>query len=162
MTFCEDLHDLLCDAARDTFQAYGTVAQLLHAVSMSTNPQLGAVLGLTGYELNCTVLVVADPITLSTTNPTPNVADSKWLGEATNQIAGRFKNELARRGIDVAMAVPVVLSATRLVPMVRNSTEPIHLRIEHAYMTIWLEYEGELELPEPRCEVTREGEALLF
>lgn len=163
MTLSEQLHEMLYRVSCDVFAAYGAQPHPVTEPEVQAELQYSCVLGITGAELGGSILVVVEPSVLSATNPTPAVSDAKWLAELTNQLVGRFKNELVRRGVDVALAIPVVLSATKLVPLVDGAMEPVVLRVGAGQIAIWLEYEGEPVLAvSDQHLVPCEGEALMF
>lgn len=161
MTLSSQLHDLLASVTCDLFHAYGVAAHVTSAEPAPMDEHLCSVLGVTGEEFSGSVLIVVEARVLAASNPTPEVPDAKWLAEVTNQVVGRFKNELVRRGVDVALAIPVVLRATKLLPLMSDGT-PVRLEVGGGAMSLWLEYEGNPELRDAVADVPREGEALMF
>ncbi|MFT3696746.1 MAG: chemotaxis protein CheX [Kofleriaceae bacterium] len=156
------LHDLLGDAARDMFTSCGETVASSEPHDHS-GQQYGGVLGIIGNDLSGSALIVVEASVLVATNPAPDIPVAKWLAELTNQIVGRFKNELLRRGVEVWLAIPTVLRATKLTPLMQNAIEPIHLRVGSGAVTLWLEFEGSPTLAEPvEAEAAREGDALMF
>jgi hypothetical protein len=111
-------------------------------------------------------VISATEAAIADSNPIRDGATRAWVAELTNQIVGRFKNELFRRGVEVAMSIPVVLTATQLTPLPQTHLDPTRLAVGEGFITIWLETEAEdgLELAEPTADtmMAAEGEAMLF
>ena len=111
-------------------------------------------------------MISATEAAIADSNPIRDGATRAWVAELTNQIVGRFKNELFRRGVEVAMSIPVVLTATQLTPLPQTHLDPTRLAVGEGFLTIWLETEAEpgLELAEPTADtmMAAEGEAMLF
>ena len=155
------LRQLLGDSANALFTDYSVASEVVEAASDDPH-QLCGILGFTGDLLCGTVIISATEPAVADSNPVAGPL-SKWLAELTNQIVGRFKNDLLRRGVDVSMSVPVVLSATRLVPIPQHPVLPLHLKVGSGSMTLWLEVEGDVVLQAPdESEMAREGEAMMF
>jgi CheY-specific phosphatase CheX len=160
--FERTMRDVLTSSATELFADYSVACRSTEEAAEQTQ-QLCGILGFTGDQLCGSVIIVASPEALSATNPSPDVAITRWLSELTNQVVGRFKNELLRRGVDVTMSVPVVLSATRMEPVLQNPIAPIHLAVAAGSLSIWLELEGSVVLQAPTdVDFPREGEALMF
>jgi hypothetical protein len=111
-------------------------------------------------------VIAATHEVIAASNPIRDGATRGWVAELTNQLVGRFKNALFRHGVEVAMSIPVVLTATQLMPLPHTQIQPIRLVTEGGSVTIWLELEAEagLELTEPSADsaIAAEGEAMLF
>ena len=157
------LGELLAAKAHELFAAYG--------VTCTTAPereeeedQICAVLGFTGDHLHGSVIVVVSAITIAQSNPSPGSGSSAWASELTNQLLGRFKNELFRYSIDVTMSIPIVLTAMRVQPLPRHAFQPVHLAAGSGTMMLWLLAEGDAELAEtPIGEpVAAEGVMMMF
>ena len=158
-----DLRELLATKACELFAAYNVPCEAADDAPKE-ELQLCGVLGFAGERVCGAVVVAASGGALAASNPVRPEASRGWSAELTNQLVGRFKNELRRRGIDVAISIPVVFAATRLVPMPSLPIEPIHLVVGDGAATIWLELEGDVELlaSDLQEEVGVEGDILLF
>lgn len=159
------LHTLLADKATELFNDYGVTCIARDAEPLAER-QLCGILGFTGDQLCGSVVIAATAPAVACSNPIQDGATRAWVAELTNQLVGRFKNALFRGGIEVAMSVPVVLTATTLAPMPQDQTKPIFFAVGEGTMTVWLEFEATagLELGEPSADaaMAAEGEAMLF
>jgi hypothetical protein len=163
------LHDtlraILTSKAHELFADYGVMCSA-ESLPPDDCRLLCGILGFTGDRLCGSVIVSATEDAIACSNPIGDGATRGWVAELTNQLVGRFKNALFRRGVDVAMSIPVVLTATRLMPLPHNQLEPTRLAVGTGFLTIWLEVEAEagLELAEPTADTktASEGDAMLF
>jgi len=156
------LRQILVETTGELFAAYGVSTDVVGAAAMD-NQTLCGVLGFTGDAICGSVVIAASPEAVAASNPIEGAPATQWLSELTNQIVGRFKNSLVRRGVDIWISIPVVLNATRLVPVVQPAVEPIYMHVGGARFTIWLEVEGDVTLNPPIDNgMLSEGEALLF
>lgn len=161
----ETLREMLAGKATELFTDYGVNCQPAEAPN-DGGRQLCGVLGFTGDRLCGSVVISATHEAVASSNPIGDGATRGWVAELTNQLVGRFKNALLRHGVEVAMSVPVVLTATQLMPLPQTQIGATRLAIGSGFMTIWLEIEAEagLELAEPSADsaIAAEGEAMLF
>jgi len=161
----ETLRELLATKAYELFADYGVPCQPTDEASDGSR-ELCGVLGFTGDKLCGSVVISATPDAIASSNPIGDGATRGWVAELTNQLVGRFKNALLRHGVEVAMSIPVVLTATQLTPLPQTQLAATRLAVGNGSLTIWLEIEAEagLELAEPSADsaVAAEGEAMLF
>ena len=158
--------DLTGECCVELFAAYG-VALNSHAAEFIVSEEilLSGVIGFVGPTLRGTCLLVGNrsPIELSS----PQKEHTRdWVGELTNQLVGRFKNALLRYGVEIAIAIPVVLTAAQLTPLPQTQSDPIRLDVGGGSFAIWLEVEASPDLtladPGPESMIAAEGEAMLF
>lgn len=126
---------------------------------------MACVLGFTGDHLNGSVIFAATLEAIADTNPMHDGVKRSWIAELTNQLVGRFKNELVRCGIIVAIGQPVVLTATKITPVPTRQLPPIVTGIGSGVVSVWLDidYAPGLTLAPPEiAEVVSEGATLLF
>jgi chemotaxis protein CheX len=157
------LRERLTEKARELFSAYGVTCT--EVTERTDEDQLCAVLGFTGDTLRGSVVVVATAAALTASNPIAGGSPSAWVSELTNQLVGRFKNDLLRYGVDVMMSIPVVLTAKRIVAVSGHEIRPIQLGVGAGTLTMWLEAEGDAqlaEIPMPDQQVAAEGDLMLF
>lgn len=161
----ETLRTILAEKASELFVDYGVTPSDATG-DPSTESQLCGILGFTGDRLCGSVMISATKEAVACSNPIGDGATRSWVAELTNQLVGRFKNALLRGGIEVAMSVPVVLTATQLTPMPQVEVKPIRMAVGPGLVTIWLEIEADPEVvlaePSPDAGVPAEGEAFLF
>lgn len=158
----DDLREILLETTGELFAAYGVMAEVAGEAAIDDHTVCG-ILGFTGDAICGAIVIAASREAVAACTPVEGGPVTQWLAELTNQVVGRFKNALVRRGADIWMSLPVVLSATRLTPAPWGGVVPIHLRVGGAPFTLWLEVEGSIALVVPVDEgMLREGEALLF
>jgi len=161
----DTLRDVLAGKATELFADYGVTCTPLDTDPPSSSLLCG-ILGFTGDQLCGSVVIAATVDAISRTNPIGDGPTRGWVAELTNQLVGRFKNQLFRGGIEVAMSVPVVLTATQLTPLPQAQAAPIKMQVAEGSVTIWLEIEATpgLMLSEPGAdsEIAAEGESMMF
>lgn len=168
MTPLQDtLRSILASKAQELFVDYGvTCNELADEAASSSARQLCGILGFTGDKLCGSVVISASEDAVAASNPIRDGATRAWVAELTNQIVGRFKNGLFRVGVEVAMSIPVVLSAAQITPMPHTHLAPVRLAVAEGHVTLWLEIEAQpdLELSEPTedSSIAPEGEAFMF
>lgn len=139
------IHDDLCRAlltvsAHELFAAYNVPSADAEPVPADATGLCG-VLGFTGGTLSGSVVITATDAALVASNPLGDGPSRDWIAELTNQVVGRFKNALLRRGVDVGMSVPVVLRAVRLVPVPNRSIQPVSIEVGGGLFCLWLDLE---------------------
>jgi CheY-specific phosphatase CheX len=161
----ETLRLILASKAHELFAAYDVTCTTADSPPDGKR-QLCGILGFTGDRLCGSVVISATEEAIAASNPIGDGATRAWVAELTNQLVGRFKNELFRGGVEVAMSIPVVLTATQLTPLPQTELEPTQLAVGQGFVTIWLEIEAEpglaLSEPSPESEMAAEGEAMMF
>ncbi|MBC7976137.1 MAG: chemotaxis protein CheX [Myxococcales bacterium] len=164
-SFHETLRQILAGKAAELFADYGVSCQPTEAIP-DGGRQLCGILGFTGDRLCGSVVIAASQEAIAGSNPIGDGATRAWVAELTNQLVGRFKNALFRGGIEVAMSIPVVLTAIQLTPLPQSTGDATRLAVGAGFLTIWLEIEASpgLELTEPSADsmIAAEGEAMLF
>lgn len=101
----------LVDAnARALFETYG--APLAQSDGVSTATTYAAIIGYSGRELSGSLCITTVPEVAAKTYGAEAPAD--WLGELANQLLGRLKTDLAKRGAEVFLTTPLVLKGYRL------------------------------------------------
>src|SRR5437868_10143659 len=78
-----------------------------------SNIELCGVVGFVGREITGTVLLAVTAEPLNATNRFA-VRGRDWMAELTNQLFGRIKNRLLRRGLQLAGTPPVVIGGEHL------------------------------------------------
>ena len=163
----ETLRGLLTEKTVELFGAYDVRCDFVE-VPPSADKLMCGILGFTGDKLCGSVVMSASPEAVASSNPIGDGATRGWIAELTNQLVGRFKNELFRRGVEVAMSVPVVLTATQLTPVTqsRPASFVVSKSDQTGTVTLWLEIEAEdgLVLAEPSEDtaIAAEGESFMF
>jgi len=159
------LREILAGKAQELFHAYGVSCS---APASLPEPErlLCGILGFTGDHLCGSVVISASEVAIAQSNPIHDGATRAWVAELTNQLVGRFKNALLRCGVEIAIAIPVVLTASQLTPLPQTQADPIRLDVGGGSFAVWLEVEASVDLtladPGPESLIAAEGEAMLF
>jgi Chemotaxis phosphatase CheX len=161
----DNLRAILASKAEGLFTDYGAACSTADEDPAPCSLLCG-ILGFTGDRLCGSVVISATPQAIAESNPIKDGATRAWVAELTNQVVGRFKNELLRCGVEVAMSIPVVLTAAQLTPLPQSNTDPVRLLVGGGFVALWLEIEADPELvladPGPESAIAAEGEAMLF
>jgi hypothetical protein len=159
------------EAAVGLFQAYNVrlvCADVTERAVMS-NTALCGVVGFVGKKVSGTLLLAATAGPVSASNPSSATARD-WMAELSNQLFGRIKNRLLRKGLELIGAPPAVIQGGHLEALTdRKECRPIVLRgPTGGKVCIWLDYAMEADLPvtledvDPADEIPLEGSVLLF
>lgn len=107
-------------AVRGLFEAYGHPVTSVAPPRTTNSPRecrdMAGVIGFCSEQMNGTVVVSTVEDVVLETVPA-GVAQPKsrdWLGELSNQLMGRLKNQLGEFGVTLHVSTPVVLTGTRL------------------------------------------------
>jgi hypothetical protein len=160
-SLAEALREIMVVKATELFGSYG-----VGRVEACEEPCAGpyALLGFHGDAVEGSVVLMASDEVIARSNPVGGDPCS-WSAELANQLGGRFKNELFRRGLEIVVSLPVVRPAELAAPACTDPprTKPIELALEGGVARIWLDVSGEAELAAGEVhEVLAEGELLLF
>jgi CheY-specific phosphatase CheX len=161
----ETLREILGSKALDLFTDYS-----VPATRVDSHPRgerlLCGILGFTGDHMCGSVVISATEAAIADSNPIHDGPTRAWTAELTNQVVGRFKNALLRCGVEIAMSIPVVLTAAELTPLPQTERDPIRLSVGSGSLAIWLEFQADPDLalsdPGPESMIAAEGEAMLF
>ncbi len=115
------LVDLLSNSCTDLFADYNVVLtnneqfKDLHEIGVN----LISLIGLSESSFRASLTICATPDLLTTSFPAPeediNEGDLQdWLGELTNQLAGRFKNKVVPFGRILELGIPMVIQGAHL------------------------------------------------
>lgn len=129
---------------------------------------LCGVLGFVGRGVRGTCLLAGTEIPIAKSCPRGGRLRD-WVGELTNQLGGRMKSQFLARGVEVALATPIVLSGVQLKPLTRNGARPpIVLQTavddDAGHVMVWIEAESDERFalgPEKKVQ-NNDGEILLF
>ena len=135
-------------ACEELFRRYGVPVQRSGDGEEPVSPDflLCSVIGFTGRDLRGTlVLAVTDelsglsnPVGSASANP---VTQRDWVGELSNQLLGRIKLELLRRGVEMYLNLPAVLRGQHLAPLPRMELRPIKFTLAKGAAAVWIEVE---------------------
>lgn len=131
------------------------VVQRVPVDKEQAHTELAAVIGFSGERVRGTVGLTATLTALSATHPSALVGDpttprmlEDWLGELANQVMGRIKAQLRRRGVTVWMSTPIVLRGLSiLVTSYHDHVRRYAFSIQQeGGFTLWLDVDAESAL----------------
>ena len=105
------LRALVRECAQELFASYGVATQEIPRLSREHD--LAGVIGFTG-AMRGTLFIASTTSFFDAASPAPSADTGDWTAELANQLLGRLKNRLLRRGIEIAVATPVVVRGLRL------------------------------------------------
>jgi hypothetical protein len=161
------LEDLLVECAKALFSAY--TKPLNYAGTTCSGTQsfvLSGVIGFAGSDVRGTLLLAMTNGLLEELSP-HSTSMRDWIAELSNQLLGRFKNQLLRYGTEIYAATPSVLRGELLTPLLPSGALTGH-RFESGRGTacVWLDTDirAGFTLGTPvETEVAQaEGESLFF
>lgn len=158
--------ELGAGACVELFGAYDVSLQPgSYAWATSDERLLSGVIGFVGPSIRGTCLIAGNEAVLAATCPEGGRLRD-WVGELANQLAGRLKVKLSKRGVDAWLTTPIVLSGVRLEPLPRGKLEPTVFSAAQGPVMVWVEAETArdflLDSARPGALPSGEGEILLF
>lgn len=164
------VRELFRHALEELLNHYGGSEQLELADSCSRNAyDLCAVIGLADRDFRATIGVNATKACVRTLMPASQDDYPDWLGELSNQLAGRFKNKLAELGLRPRLSTPAVIAGQELETLRTGSgiqaSECIVAKYSEGEFlaSLQLELDSELEIKASEAtEVAGEGSLELF
>jgi hypothetical protein len=120
-----------------------------------------------GKTLNGTMLLGSSREPLLMSNPTKNVAIQDWQAELTNQLVGRFKNQLLPYGVEINVGVPVSLRDAHMTGLQTQRLPSVRLRPPSGLLRIWLDltFGARFQMadhPDPSKAGPQESDAILL
>lgn len=134
---------MTADACKELFGAYGVALEPAtgewHA---DQERMLCGVIGFVGSGVrgSC-VLAGHDTPILKSCPEGDQVRD--WVGELTNQLAGRIKSRFLKHNIEIGLSTPVGLSGVALQPLPRNELRPICFSALGGTVLVWVEVDAD-------------------
>jgi len=174
---CAVVIDLHAKSCAELFTVYGLTAHLKRDMSQARpagRPSYASVLDAAGSGLRLSSTVSMDRDLLALTHPSGPAAVrdrdlEDWCRELNNQLMGRVKNKLLRRGCEVSTGLPVLVSGTGVSVVVPPDVDSrqYFFTSEHGSMTFTLAMLFTPSFafaasPADSEEVRREGELSLF
>lgn len=95
--------------------------------------------GFSGKHARGTLLCAASKELLRRLSAGKCASERDWLGEITNQLLGRIKSRLLRRGIDIMLSPPIVLRGEHLAPLPRAKLVPLSFTMDGGAVFVWLD-----------------------
>lgn len=153
------------EACEELFDAYGVVLVPASQQSNAKHHMLCGVIGFvgTGIRGSCMLLGHDAPILASC----PEGGGCRdWIGELTNQLAGRVKAKFLGYGVEVQLSTPVGFSGVALRPLPRSDLAPACYHAHGGDVVVWVEVDSEpafiLDRAETPAARRAEGEVVLF
>jgi hypothetical protein len=161
---------LAAAACQELFAQYGLTVRRATQSDAPVSPEfmMCSVIGFSGRHLRGALVLALTEELPDRSSPLPAAPGRRrdWVGELSNQLLGRVKIELLRRGVEIYLNLPAVLRGQHLAPLPRRELEPIKFTVEEGVIAVWLEIEtspgfqldpGSTEPAGPTA-----GEALIF
>lgn len=163
------LNDLLSECCRELFSSYSLAAEPRpqHEFPEADRLILCGVMGFVGKTMRGALVLGTTREPLEASNPLGCGSPRDWVCELANQLAGRLKNRLLARGVEVLLTIPTGLSGDNLTASPAATRAPQVFAVGSGFVWVWLdvEYQEGFELPAGAAVVERavpEGETLLF
>lgn len=161
------LDDLLIECATALFSAYNRPLSYTGTTSSDSESfVLSGVIGFAGRDMRGTLLLAMTRGLLEDLSPS-SASMRDWIAELSNQLLGRFKNQLLRFGTEIYAATPSVLRGELLTPLPPACALAGH-RFQSAQgaACVWLDMELReglsLEAATEGAVAPAEGETLFF
>ena len=158
------------DCCQELLVTYGLLDEA-HASSVKSAPREVALCGMMsfrGQQLRGSVVLTASNGVLNVSCPAGAASQCDWICELANQLAGRVKNRLLARGIEIQLATPVALNGQALRPLTAKRRDCEVFAGLGGTFCVWADYEltagfsFPLDAPSGCEPVIAEGETLLF
>lgn len=153
------------EACIELFRAYGIDLRPEQHALQSDDRMLCGVIGFVGTGLRGSCMLVGHDALIMESCPDGGHCRD-WIGELTNQLAGRVKAKLLKYGVEVALSTPVGISGVAVHPLPRNELKPSGFSAAKRSLLVWVEMDSEPGFvlvesakPEPG---RAEGEIVLF
>jgi CheY-specific phosphatase CheX len=164
-------------ACQELFARYGVGVHRAGDDEQPTSPDflLCSVIGFTGRDVRGTLVLalteelygLSNPIAGSGTGASGDRATQRdWVGELSNQLLGRIKIELLKRGVEIYLNLPAVLLGQHLAPLPRAKLKPLKFALASGAAAVWIELEArpgfKVETAASDDQGPAAGDALLF
>jgi CheY-specific phosphatase CheX len=169
-TNADILESITNEACVALFEAY---ALSLKRVAVTMESQEGlmhcGVIGYTGSQIRGTLMLATSSEPVGRTSPSSDASPHEWVGELTNQLLGRIKTRLTRRGVIIHMSTPVVLRGQHLAPVPRSEHDlnPVVFASPAGIVCVWMDAECAkgvvlADMEESLDAAMEEGTGMLF
>jgi len=159
------------ESAVGLFQAYRVSLECADATERAVMPDVSlcGVVGFVGEQVSGALVLAATPEALACSNPT-TASSRDWMGELSNQLFGRIRNRLLRRGLELIGTPPTVVRGQHLEALTSSrECRPIVLRSPSGgKVCVWMNCVPKDGLPislsisDADRDVASEGSVLLF
>ena len=156
------------EAGMSLFSAYDVSLEPTDLDTFRQNSTLTllSVIGFAGKQIAGTLVLGATREPLKRSKPSL-ASDRDWIAELANQLLGRIKNKILRKGIVFYAMPPAVVSGDHLAPVVSGADfRPCVFTTPGGLVCLWIELHlaGDLQPDPPADEepIADEGDLLLF
>lgn len=158
--------EIIDSACQELFEAYGLPLVAMKGIDKVPGTLvLCGVMGFVGSNVRGACLLAGTTEPFEASRPS-NGALRDWVGELTNQLMGRVKLKLLRRGAEIALTTPIVLQGEHIAPLPRARLAPSIFSAPAGHVLVWLELETRQDFvlgPESDDQLEpSEGDALFF
>ena len=159
------------EMCRELFSGYGVELEDVHDIEDFGDVDLCGVIGFTGDDMQGTLLLSISSGVIEFMKEQGELeagAAWDWVGELANQLLGRIKNRLLRRGIEIYLSPPLVIQGEHLSPLPRSQSPAGLFTCGGQLLCAWIDakFAPDCVIPlddQPGSEdVLNEGAALLF
>jgi hypothetical protein len=140
--------EIAANACQQLLAEYGVTARRCgeHEHPVTPDFLVCAVISFSGREVRGTLVLALTGDVPARSNPVANPrGQSDWVGELSNQLLGRMKIELLRRGVEIYIHLPAVLRGQHLAPLPRTELKPIKFASGVGAVAVWIEIETKPE-----------------
>jgi hypothetical protein len=140
--------EIAATACQQLLAEYGVTARLCGEQEPPVSPDflVCSVISFSGREVRGTLVLALTADVPVRSNPVANPrGQGDWVGELSNQLLGRMKIELLRRGVEIYIHLPAVLRGQHLAPLPRVELKPIKFTSAAGAVAVWIEIETKPE-----------------
>lgn len=154
------------EACVELFDAYGvSLAPATEPHRDTDDHMLCGVIGFVGTGIRGSCMLVGHDAPILASCPEGGGCRD-WIGELTNQLAGRVKAKFLSFGVEVQLSTPVGFSGVALRPLPRTEVGPTCYHARGGDVVVWVEVDSEpafvLDRTETPVARRAEGEVVLF
>jgi len=153
------------EACEELFEAYGVALEPASEQRGTATHMLCGVIGFVGTGIRGSCMLVGHDAPILASCPEGGGCRD-WIGELTNQLAGRVKSKFLAFGVEVQLSTPVGLSGVALRPLPRSELGPSCYHAHGGDVVVWVEVDSEpafvLGFTETPTARRAEGEVVLF
>jgi CheY-specific phosphatase CheX len=167
-------------ACQELFARYGVTVRRASDSDQPVSPDflVCSVIGFTGRDIRGTLVLALTEGLSGLSNPAPASAGADasprgdlasqrdWVGELSNQLLGRIKIELLKRGVEIYLNLPAVLLGQHLAPLPRGQLNPLKFTLANGAAAVWIDLDARPGFKIAAAEATDAGpgagDALLF
>ena len=160
------LRDVITKSTVLLFRDYGIELTPTAAPCPEHPVELCGGVGFSGKNARGTLLCASSKEPLRRLSEGKCASERDWLAEISNQLLGRIKSRLLRRGVEIMLSPPIVLRGEHLAPLPRAKLVPLSFEMDGGSVFVWLDVEldpaVDLASEEEHDVGLVEGQSLIF